>query len=168
MPVTRRMSAGQFGDTIIEVMIVLAVLGLAIGISYATANRSLLNARQAQENSVAAGLVETQVENLRLLAGNSTPANTDPNKNIFLPTVPYCVIAPQDPLNTTPIHTNQVDCDSPPIPYRVLVYNCNVPSMGGPCAGVSGPDSFAVRATWPDVLGQGTDSVTTDYRIHAP
>ena len=46
-----RLDKNQRGDTIIEVLIVLAVLGLAIGITYATANRSILNARQAQESS---------------------------------------------------------------------------------------------------------------------
>ncbi len=54
----------QRGDTIIEVMIVLAVLGLAIGIAYSTANRSLLNARQAQENSQATAAAQAQVEQL--------------------------------------------------------------------------------------------------------
>ncbi len=38
----RRQALRQRGDTIVEVMIVLAVLGLAIGIAYSTASRSLL------------------------------------------------------------------------------------------------------------------------------
>ncbi len=81
----------------------LAVLGLAISISYATANRSLLNARQAQETAEATGLVETQVENLRLLSYNSTPGNTDPTTNIFLPASTYCIL---DPTGSSPIDTS--------------------------------------------------------------
>jgi type II secretory pathway pseudopilin PulG len=158
----RRLAADQLGDTIIEVMVVLAVLGLAIGIAYATANRSLLNARQAQENSEATGMVKAQVENLRLLSANSTPANTDPNTNIFLPTVPYCV---PDPSAASPIDTNTSHCSSGSVPYSVLVYNCDKISTG-PCFGASGPDTLVIQATWPDILGQGTDSVTLDYRLH--
>jgi type II secretory pathway pseudopilin PulG len=164
MSMTKKIVANQLGDTIIEVMVVLAVLGLAIGISYSTANRSLLNARQAQENSQATGLVQTQVENLRLLVANSTSDNTDPTTNIFLPTTPYCI---NNPLGSSPIDTDQADCTHTLIPYTVLIYNCNkIPS--GPCANVNGPDTLVVEATWPDVLGQGNDSVILDYRLHSP
>lgn len=162
MSMTNKITADQFGDTIVEVMIVLAVLGLAIGISYATANRSLLNARQAQESSQAAGLAQTQVENLRLLA-----ANTDPATSIFLPSTPstFCV---NNPLSATPIEANLANCTYPPVTYTILIYNCNKTPSVGPCATANGPDTFIVQATWPDVLGQGTDSVTLDYRLHSP
>lgn len=63
MRVSRR--RWQAGDTIVEVMIVLAVLGSAISLSYATANRSLRNARQAQDNSYATQLAQAQIEHLR-------------------------------------------------------------------------------------------------------
>lgn len=53
------------GDTIVEVMIVLAVLGLALSIAYATANRGLQQARNAQEHSQALGIINSQVELLR-------------------------------------------------------------------------------------------------------
>lgn len=53
------------GDTIVEVMIVLAVLGLAFAISYATANRGVLQARNAEEHSEALGILDGQVEELR-------------------------------------------------------------------------------------------------------
>ncbi len=66
-------SLTQRGDTIVEVMVVLAVLGLAMGISYATANRSLKNTRQAQENSEATALVKAQIEQLRSLASTEQP-----------------------------------------------------------------------------------------------
>lgn len=53
------------GDTIVEVMVVLAVLGLALSIAYATANRGLQQSRNAQEHSQALGIINSQVELLR-------------------------------------------------------------------------------------------------------
>ncbi len=162
----KKLIKNQLGDTIIEVMVVLAVLGLAISISYATANRSLLDARQAQENSQATWLVETQVENLRLLAPNSNTGNTNLNTNIFLQTGPFCVLDPTNPSNTTPIHTNVANCTFPTASYQVLIYNCDKLPTTGPCTNVTGPNVLAVQATWDDALGQGQDTVTLNYRVH--
>ena len=67
----------QAGDTIVEVMIVLAVLGLAIGIAYAAANRSLENARQAQENAEAVQLATTEYEPKRVSVTPSAKSRND-------------------------------------------------------------------------------------------
>ncbi|HET8991430.1 MAG TPA: prepilin-type N-terminal cleavage/methylation domain-containing protein, partial [Candidatus Saccharimonadales bacterium] len=56
----------QAGDTIIEVMIVLAILSMSFGISYATANKSLNGSLNAQEHSAALGILDTQLEDLRI------------------------------------------------------------------------------------------------------
>lgn len=132
------------GDTIVEVMIVLAVLGLAIGISYATANRSLLNARQAQENSEATQLVQSQIEGLRTMT-------QDPANNIFQGG-PYCL--------------------SQAAPYVILTGNgCNFGSIGYHIDITytdSPTDTFTVKTTWPNVLGEGNDTVTMTYRLHTP
>lgn len=53
------------GDTIVEVLIVLAVLGLAMSIAYATANHGLQQSRNAQEHSEALGILNSQIEILR-------------------------------------------------------------------------------------------------------
>ena len=53
------------GDTIIEVMIVLAILGLSLGISYATASSALNQSLNAQQHSTALGILNSQVELLR-------------------------------------------------------------------------------------------------------
>ncbi len=132
------------GDTIVEVMIVLAVLGLAIGISYATANRSLINARQAQENAQATTLAQSQVEALRSLADDTTP-------NIFQ-AGPYCLSAAAP----YAIQTG-TDCNRGTIPYTVGITYTNAPT-----------DTFTVRVSWPDVNGEGTDTVTQVYRLHRP
>ncbi len=63
--IRRLRKLNQAGDTIVEVLIVLAVLGLALSIAYATANRGLQQSRNAQEHSQALGIINSQVELLR-------------------------------------------------------------------------------------------------------
>lgn len=163
----------QRGDTIIEVMIVLAVLGLALSISYATANRSLLNTRQAQENSEATSLVQSQVEALRYIA-------RDTGSNVFTTLAPFCVNS------SFQVKTTASDClfktgDSTR-EYKIFTYNCDkypiqAPPAPDPCDGVrdllTPNSSFVVQATWDDASGDldGSGSplkarVTQVYRYH--
>src|SRR5437868_4001892 len=79
----RPLTPDHRGDTIVEVLVVLAVLGLAIGISFATANRSLLATRAAQENSQATSYLQSQVEELRYLAPASSGQNIFQNGKFF-------------------------------------------------------------------------------------
>ncbi|HSW37395.1 MAG TPA: hypothetical protein VLG37_03450 [Candidatus Saccharimonadales bacterium] len=146
------------GDTIVEVLVVLAVVGMALGISYATANRSLAGARQAQEHSEALEYIQSQIEDLRVLAPNAT---ADPNKNIFGQTEPFCI---SDPSVATPIvpltdivltdYTNYpASCVLGSFYHLAITYN-------------SSDDSFTVSAIWDDVRGTGQDQVSLVYRLH--
>lgn len=55
----------QRGDTIVEVMLALTVIGMALGIAYGIANRSLATGRLAQERIEALKLAEGQLEHLK-------------------------------------------------------------------------------------------------------
>lgn len=55
----------QAGDTIVEVLIAMAIIGSVLGGAYATATRSLRIGIQAQERSEALKLVEGQLERLK-------------------------------------------------------------------------------------------------------
>jgi prepilin-type N-terminal cleavage/methylation domain-containing protein len=139
-------SLDQAGDTIVEVMVVLAVLGLAISISYATASRSLLNARQAQENSTASLLLQSQLETLRTFAANKS---TSPNY-IYRPS--FCIDS-----------TGNVSL-SPPCVFHNNLYNVTITyaaSVGGQDGG-----TFTLGAQWLDVTGDGNDSVALVYRLY--
>lgn len=133
------------GDTIVEVMIVLAVLGLALGISYSTANRSLLDTRGAEENSQATALLQGQIEDLRSLANAQGPST------IFNQGGAFC-ISPAGGI------VSGSACSS----YNSSIYNLKVTYQNTG----SQPDTFTLVASWPDVEGQGTDTVTLVCRVH--
>jgi prepilin-type N-terminal cleavage/methylation domain-containing protein len=143
----------QRGDTIIEVMIVLAVLGLAISIAYATANRSLLNTRQAQESSRGAALAQSQIEQLRALSPNKIPSETD--KYIYR-AGDFCIDASG---KVVPYTVAACTYDSATaVPYDVKInYTTS-----------AGINTFKVVITWADVLGEGNDTTTFLYRVYQP
>lgn len=58
------------GDTIVEVMIVLAILGLSFSVSYATANKGLNQSRNAQEHSEALNILNSQIDQLHTAIGS--------------------------------------------------------------------------------------------------
>lgn len=170
----------QTGDTIVEVLIVLAVLGLALSISYATANRSLLNARQGEETAQATRYAQSQIEALRILAPQGT-TNTlspyyvqNPNENIFSQSNTFCIpdasqAVPIVPYTATPAPNCMVNGI-----YNEQIYNCDVvssSSVSNECntnlsSPYAGSDTFLVEITWPDVAGDGSDLVTQVYRVH--
>lgn len=58
----------QSGDTIIEVLIAMTVIGMVLGASFAIANRATLTGRAAQERTEALKLAESQLELLKVYA----------------------------------------------------------------------------------------------------
>jgi type II secretory pathway pseudopilin PulG len=148
----------QAGDTIVEVMIVLAVLGMAIGISYATANRSLMNARQAQEASMATELVQSQIEALQTLAGGGTIYTSDT----------FCITSGgSGPAVHVPSGSTDTACQMGEDNRYTVTINWNgaTPPADSPQPGA---DTFTVKATWDDIEGQGKDTATMSYRIPVP
>ena len=61
------------GDTIIEVMIAMAILGLVLSFAYASAARSLKMAQDAQERRYATRLAESQVELMKAFLSGAGP-----------------------------------------------------------------------------------------------
>lgn len=133
----------QAGDTIVEVIVVLAVLGLAISISYATANRSLQATRQAEENAQATQILQGQIEALRSYATNTS---TDPNY-IFRSPQTFCVAT------TGNIAEAPAACLNGIFAIAISYDSAN-------------SDTFTARATWDDVTGSGKDTVVMVYRVH--
>lgn len=76
------------GDTVVEVLISIAVVSLVLGGAFVTANRSLQGTRDAQERQNALKMAEAQVEKIKYTAG----ANP---QSIFGASTPagYCIVS---------------------------------------------------------------------------
>jgi len=152
------------GDTIVEVIIVLAVLGLAVSISYATASRSLLDTRQAQEASQAAELIHAQLEALRTMANNPPTINGTANPDYIFPaTTPpqYCVSVDNADIAHVALLTDPI-C-TPPAGgslYNLTIDFTSISATPGKSGG-----HFKIQATWDDVEGQGKDTATLEYDL---
>lgn len=72
----------QIGDTIVEVILAVAVVSLALGLGFGVANRSLKGFRQAQERSEATKVVESQLEGLKAI-GESSDKQGVFTRNVF-------------------------------------------------------------------------------------
>lgn len=56
----------QTGDTIIEVLLSMAIVGMVIGLSFAAANKSIKTGRAAQEQTEALALAQAQIERIKV------------------------------------------------------------------------------------------------------
>lgn len=139
------------GDTIVEVLISIAVVSLILGGAYATTNRSLLATRDAEERGNAIKLVESQVERLKNLAKTNPTA-------IFGPGTPdpFCVnnsggvVAAGD--NGCEVNAAGNPTDIQPI-YTLSVKR-------------TGTNTFTVTNQWIDTRGRTSDKLEMIYRVY--
>lgn len=126
----------QKGDTIVEVLISVAVVSLILTASYALSNRSSLAIRQAQERSEALKFSESQLENLRayLATGGNWTAGD------------LCMLDNSAKTNV-PAQCNKGTDGR----YRMSV--------------AKNGDIYTVSATWTRVGGTGDDNVKISYSI---
>jgi len=166
----------QKGDTIVEVMIVLAILGSALGISYATVNQSLLDTRQAQEAAQAAQIVQTQVEELRTMTDNPATIAGNSNSNYIFnnPEPPFCITqATSGVFKVSLVSDATLPCNFPFSNFSGTTSNLNYSvSINFDKSSLSSPSiiggTFTIKAQWPDVEGAGIDTSTIVYNLYQP
>ena len=131
----------RHGDTIIEVMIALAILGLAFATAYATANSSLEHTRNSQEHAEALQYLASQAELLRA---------DERDSQIYKDTNPFCMNASTD---------QRVDgsCAAiAPIGYITkITYNNDCPV-----------DTFTLDVNWTGVGSLGPQHEQMQYKVH--
>jgi prepilin-type N-terminal cleavage/methylation domain-containing protein len=139
------------GDTIVEVLIAIAVVSLVLGGAYVTTNKSLQATRGAQEQGNAIKLVESQFEQLKAAAvTNST--------SIFGTGTPgsFCIS------NGNVVDSSQAAC---------TVDTSGTPTGGEPAFHLKvsrGGDghTFTVSNNWDDVSGKNVDGIQMEYRVY--
>lgn len=169
----------EHGDTIVEVLVVLAIVSFAIILSYSTANRSLADARQSEENSYATELAQSQVEQIRGMVDRSNPNNSSEGNPDDLSgldsaepspySAPFCMSG-GSPILLSVAATRAPDPCLQSNGGTGAIYTLS-DSLTQTSQSISEPglpktNNFGILVTWPDVLGQGTDTVTLVYRAY--
>lgn len=170
MPSLRR----QRGDTIIEVMVALAVLGLAFAISYATASRSLNVAQNSQEHSQASQVLKSQVE----LAHNNSS-----DSSLYTEGKWFCLYysSSQGKISIADYPSNSVSSAPPECQSQLnasvnyvtyVTYTCEVQVGNGyqscDASGNSGlvkQNYFTFTVAWPGIGNLGPQQEQINYKL---
>jgi len=140
------------GETIVEVLIVTAILGSVLTGAFSIANRTLLNTRQSQERAEAVGIAQDQIERLKTVYSNSTPTASR-----FCLSSSSAVEPATDPLIGDP--TSTVDFSK--YPAGCIINNRYHTFMEYQSAN----KTFIVYVNWDNALGEGQDRLSTVYRV---
>jgi type II secretory pathway pseudopilin PulG len=143
------------GDTIVEVLIVLAVLSLAFAIASATASRGLSQSRNAEEHSQALGLLSSQIEQLRTAVANHS------NQPFATPGIAFCMVN----ASTIVPFTGGADIDD----LSSYPSAC-VPTTSNGFYHVSGVlngnNTFTFRVRWDGIGSLGRQQELMEYRVN--
>lgn len=153
------------GDTIVEVLISVAVLGLILAVSYSIASKGLRISRQAQEHAEALKIAEGQLERLKARAAT--------NPDVFSQPGGFCMASDTAPQSITPPSPTAT------LPDNFGNYNnCKFTLKGQPCtigycynAGIrkgsgSNANTFTVTIRWDSIGDSEQDEVKISYRLY--
>ncbi len=156
----------QNGDTIVEVLIAMTVIAGVLGASYTVVNRTMANARQAQEHTEALQVANKQIEYITTLMASSKAADliassgyncADKNTGEF---VTQTINSPDD----TPDKYAPACVSDGSVQYlTAFKYVTNAADANNGAV-----KYFKVFVTWPSVTGNGNDHVTLAYRAYQP
>lgn len=148
----------NLGDTIVEVLIALAVLSAVLGGAYSISNRSLTSVKQAQEHTQALKYAEQQIERLKQLAdGGGVDSSGNPSNNVFTFSGGFCITSSGANLL---IDNSLLNCahGTAPVQYFALI------TSRTPVPGFSTSYNFVITVVWNGIHG-GQDKVSLTYRL---
>ncbi len=148
-----KLSLGQRGDTIVEVLIAIAVVSSVLGITYAAMNRNLLNVRDNQERSEAVKYAQAQLEAIKgAWEAGTLPADTvfcmNGSSGIDIAAAPTPSLYDDDFENNYPIECRYGGNGL----YSVAIVRDNVTSV------------YRVYVRW-DKIGGGRNELIMAYRL---
>lgn len=160
------------GDTIIEVLISIAILSVILVGAYVTSNESLVNVRNAQEHSEAISLAQSQLEDLSAyLESGSSHFNDPPNQ--CLTTTASGVLAPFISFsgacyfasNNISVPPAGQCLSNVPYCYRLVITSSPVTISSGttPNNFILTIYTYTVTVDW-DAIGGGQNQVQLVYR----
>ena len=160
----------QNGDTIVEVLIAIAIAAFAIGISYSTAQRSLQQAIAAREHNQALNILESQVADLNYRF------QSDPHFNSNFATISnFCLMDNAKPgdSNWAAQQNGAITANSQPTnpPYNsncqtvngAANYFANIAPHGAPTN--FNPTTYTITVRW-FRLGGGVNQTSIYYKLN--
>ncbi len=170
----------NLGDTIIEVLISIAILSVIIVGAYAAANRSTLVLRDTEERTTALTLAQNQVESLIgwFQTNTSNSTNQIPSGQVFCFSNGLTINKPQSNCyvasdNTASAPSAKLTSPTQPAYYYTITDSKIISPVSYPIIGVSPnsciitPITIMVQVTWQSLLG-GQSRVTLLYRPTLP
>lgn len=146
------------GDTIIEVLVCIAVVSTVLGGAFVTTRNSQVGVRNSQEHAEALKLIESQLEQLRGATStaitSSTPFcmyNEAPVSAVIMPAAVHCT------------QNSGGQSGQPDSRYYLTVTRCTSIGCGN---SIAGSYLFTVTATWPQVNGHGNAQESMVYRLY--
>ena len=141
----------QVGDTIVEVLIAIAVISMVLAGAFVMTNNSLQGSRGAQERTNAVKLAESQIE---LIKGLST-SNSQALFGAGVPTK-FCInsavaVVADTNAACTMDSTGAATTAQP-------AYHISITRSG---------NTFTVQNTWTSIRGNTTNLVELEYRVYA-
>lgn len=137
----------QSGDTIVEVMLAIAIIGSVIISAFVTTNKNLQSTQDSQERGQAVQLVQAQIESIHANNGLTASFNCFDSAGMPKSNGPVnnnpCVVKSDGAMNTTGAQPS---------------YTLKVVSSGLPL-------TYTITASWESIKGTGTNNVTMYYRL---
>ena len=158
------------GDTILEVLISIAVLSFILGASLALANRSGQAVRQAAERSETQKIADSQIEQLKAYIGSGNPdikLPTPTNKNFCLSKGTYYQLSNDIPADPQQDNFDHYGTGAPPDDQKCKsgeFYYSFVEAVEFDSN--NRPTTFLTHTRWYGVTGHGVDEATKIYRIY--
>lgn len=148
---------GQRGDTIVEVMFALAVLGAVLGGAYVVVSRNVITNQSSQERLQAIKIAEAQFERLKIRSVTDTTIFSKSN---------FCLT----PTNTDVISSDsacRVNGSGSPVvtdpSYTIVITKvADVSANGNPQAGTR----FKITVSWASIRNTGADSLDYLYEVY--
>jgi len=130
----------QQGDTIVEVLIAIAIVGSVLVGAFQITNRNTQQMQQAQEYGQASKLVQSQIEYLRNASFNAGSDRCFGQDGKATSTAANCIV-------------NSSGASSTAVPN----YTLSIES--------SDSTNYTIKAVWDSATGNGQANVTTYYRL---
>lgn len=156
----------ETGDTIVEVLMAIAIISIILGGAFVSANHSLANSRQAQERGEALKIAESQFEQLRLYAKDpsKSPAMFDTTRDFCIDSsgnvVPFTIVPNYDPSHDFPALAND-DYSGVPAQCVFSFYHVSINYR------YPGADSlFTMAIRWDRSISASKDQIIMSYKLH--